>query len=75
MYVGDLDEGFYPISVVDAVGCAKDEIVEIRNYGFAARVQPSNIICAGGFGDFDVYPIGGTPPYIYSFNGSSPEMV
>lgn len=71
-----LAPGTYRVHLMDNNGCRRDSLVSIIEPPVLqiSGAQPTDPLCHGGAdGTILVQATGGTPPYLYSVNGGSPQ--
>lgn len=69
-----LSAGWYELTITDNRGCeVVDSIEVIEPQPFTAQIIQEDVTCHGDEdGSIYVEPMGGTPPFTYSLNGSQP---
>jgi len=76
--VSDLLAGIYEVTVTDAEGCEStcDVTISMSESPTCSIDNFDNESCLGGDGSATVSPIGGTPPYTFSWsNGATANMI
>jgi gliding motility-associated-like protein len=67
----NMTQGYYSVTVTDANGCSLTRSVTIvQPPQLSLVVTPSQIICPGTSPMLTIYPVGGTYPYEYYWNGA-----
>jgi hypothetical protein len=71
-----LTAGIYSVTVTDANGCSTSSSISVDNQGGPSISTTSqDVICNGDtHGQATVIPTGGTPPYTYSWNTTTPQV-
>ncbi|NDA88453.1 MAG: hypothetical protein EBY14_13225 [Betaproteobacteria bacterium] len=69
----NLASGSYTVTVTDANGCTAQTSVTITQPATALSVSatPQNILCLNGTGAVTSTPVGGVPPYTYSWTNNA----
>jgi hypothetical protein len=71
-----LTEGSYQVTVTDAAGCSRPLSLSINRKPLEVTSVINQPTCAGDQGSISVAPVGGVPPYSYSWsNGSTGSSV
>ena len=67
----NMNHGFYAVTVTDANGCSLSRSTYIyQPPQLSLIVTPSQTICPGDDATLTIYPVGGTFPYEYYWNGA-----
>ena len=67
----NMNHGFYAVTVTDANGCSLSRSTYIyQPPQLSLIVTPSQTICPGDDATLTIYPVGGTFPYQYYWNGA-----